>query len=139
LRQRCGDAIYGADHETLESHIFQKLALHGWKMAAFECNLESLLQTRLSDNGLPPEWVQIENGACPLEGLIEPVQNLATRLGVDVVLGASFQPGDEKQSLAIAVITPAGLVEHQRTYGGPPLLGVAWAVQTALDYLRRIL
>jgi hypothetical protein len=139
LRQRCGDAVYGADNETLESQIFKRLAQHGWKMAALECNLDSILQERLGENGLPPDWVQVDSGVCSLDGLEVPLRAMAARLGADVVLGASYQSGEDHQSLAIAVLSPDGILHNQRIYGGPPQLGVAWAVQTALDYLRRSL
>jgi nicotinamide-nucleotide amidase len=139
VRERCGEAIYGADTETLESVVFQKLAGQGWKMSAFECNLNSELRDRLRNNGLPPSWVRIETGDCAPASMEQALQDLSTSLGVEVVLGAALQPGSEKQSLALAVLTPSGLVQSQRSYGGPPQMGVAWAVQTALDFLRRSL
>ena len=137
LRRRCGEAVYGADSETLENSIFRKLAQRGWKMAALECNLEGNLLGRLRENGLPPEWVQVQTGACPIDDLDAPLREIARTLGVDAVLGASYQPGEIRQTLAMAVLTPEGCRQSLRTYGGPPQLGISWAVQTALDFLRR--
>ena len=137
LRERCGEAVFGADSDTLESVIFDKLSARGWKMAATECNLGEELQARLSSFGLPPALVEVSQGACSLEGLELLAGSLVDRHHVDVALAVSLLPGEDRQNMSIALRTPAGLVQTQRSYGGPPQLGISWAVNSALDYLRR--
>ncbi len=137
LRERCGEAVYGADSDTLESTVFTKLARHGWTMAAYENNLHGELLTRLSGAGLPPSLVEVGESACPAEDLSARAAALAERAGVDVALAVSLCPGEDRQNLSLALRTPAGLLHSERSYGGPPQLGASWAVHSALDFLRR--
>ena len=53
-------------------------------------------------------------------------------------LQAALRPGAEKQSLLLIARTPRGEERSERFYGGPPTLGIPWAVHTALDFLRRV-
>ncbi len=137
IRERCGDAIYGADSETLETVIFKRLAEQGWKLAAVECGLAGELGNRLQSNGMPPDWVQSRDDLQNSQDLVGDLQGFASRLGAQVVLAACLVPGPDKQSLDIFALTPAGLLRHERSYGGPPQLGATWAAHTALDFLRR--
>ncbi|MBI4929072.1 MAG: competence/damage-inducible protein A, partial [Anaerolineae bacterium] len=139
IRTRCGAAIYGADTETLESVVFKLLAQQGWRMAALECGLAGELRARLIGAGLAPDLVRVESTACPGASLAPDAAALADSVGVDIVLATSYLPGDDKQEVGILVHTPGGDHNHTRFYGGPPQLGAAWAVHTALDYLRRTL
>jgi nicotinamide-nucleotide amidase len=137
IRSLCGDSIFGADHETLESTVFQKLVPHAWQMAGLECGLNGEMHSRLTTNGLPPDKIEILTQPCDLAELQPRLARLAETLKVDVVVGASLKPGPEKQYLAMAVHTPLGYFQTERFYGGPPQLSVSWAVNSALDYLRR--
>jgi len=137
VRERMGDAIFGADSDTLEDELALKLGKLGWEMAALECNLGGELRARLAKAGLPEERVQIENAECTIEGLEDRAAVVQEQMGSGVMLAAALRPGQEKQSLLVYVRTPHGDECTERSYGGPPALGVSWAVHTALDFLRR--
>jgi hypothetical protein len=137
IRERCGETIFGADSESLASVIFKKLALQSWRLGAFECNLNGEIRTALGEAGLAPDLVLQDSGACSPDDLANQLASLAGQLQVEVVVGASLQPGPEKQSLSLAVLTPRGVEQSLRFYGGPPQYAVPWGVNSALDYLRR--
>jgi hypothetical protein len=44
----------------------------------------------------------------------------------------------ESQNISMVIITPLGQVERQLTYGGHPKNAARWAVNNAIDWLRRI-
>jgi hypothetical protein len=52
-------------------------------------------------------------------------------------LAVNFIPGQWQQNMWAFLITPEGLYELHRSYGGPAQMGTAWAVNTALDFVRR--
>ncbi len=139
IRKRLGDAVFGADNDTLESYVRSRLQARGWKLAAFECNLNGVLFSRLEQAGFPAGITTVENGGCTPESLEAVSTALAERTSADVVLAASLQPGAERQSLAIVVKTPIQTETTRRFYGGPPQHGQIWSANTALDFLRRIL
>ena len=85
----------------------------------------------------PPE---IFATICSPEDLIFNVEkSMQGSNDVHVGLGACYQPGPEKQEIFLTIITPLGKFEMNRTYGGPPQNGISFAINTALDFLRRSL
>ncbi len=139
VRERLGEAIYGADGETLESVLAQELARRGWGLAVLECNLGGDLRARLARANLPEERVVVEEGECPGEGVEARLTAMMREMGVEVGLAVRLRPGAERQSLTLLARLPQGEEKSERSYGGPPALGVSWAVHNALDFLRRTL
>ncbi|GAP07014.1 MAG TPA: competence/damage-inducible protein A [Anaerolinea thermolimosa] len=137
IRQRCGDSIYGTDNETLEDVVFQKLARQGWKLAVFESGLNGALRERLQSHGMPPEWIAVAESPYMPKDLETILRDLSHRLKAEVVLGVCLIPEEDKQSLTLLVLSPSGMLENQRSYGGPPQLAASWAIHSALDFLRR--
>lgn len=139
VRERLGEAIYGADHETLEGVLAQELARRGWGLAVLECNLGGDLRARLERVALPQERAVVESGDCLDEGLSDRLAVLMQEKGVEAGLAVSLRPGPDKQNLTLLARSPLGEALAERSYGGPPTLGIPWAVHTALDFVRRTL
>jgi hypothetical protein len=72
-----------------------------------------------------------------LNELIQASQALLKETNASVVLGVALFNTGEQQDLVIASITPLGQQERHLTYGGHPKNAARWAVNTALDWLRR--
>ena len=72
-----------------------------------------------------------------LEVISQSLQKILAETGAQIGLGASYQPGTQQQDLTLFMITPHGKFETVRSYGGPPQMGMAFAVNTAIDFLRR--
>jgi hypothetical protein len=52
-------------------------------------------------------------------------------------MGVSLMPAGDKQTLDLVIITPETEETLQRSYGGPSLNAPIWAVNTAIDLVRR--
>lgn len=52
-------------------------------------------------------------------------------------MGVSLIFAGDKQNLELVIITPENEETLQRSYGGPPLNAPVWAVNTAIDQVRR--
>ncbi len=136
--QRLGEHIYGRDTDTLENVTRAALERLGWNLALVEFGLGGDLFKRLK--GFPPvEPIQLHTNPVDSAALSAALHQLAAQTGAQVTLGASYQPGVDKQTVIIQILTPAGLTEAVRAYGGPPQQGLPYSVNSAIDFLRRTL
>jgi hypothetical protein len=138
IRERLGAAIYGADEETLEATVARKLMEKGWRLAVVEYGLGGQLLRRLA--ALPPE--SLAGGQMLTE---QPEQNQRTSIvenyrkacAAEAAIGVFLTPAGDKQDIYIVMITPNGIEEYARPYGGPPGSGPAWGTNHSLDILRK--
>lgn len=137
IRERMGEAIFGADDETLESVLKQLLLARGWSLAAFEQGLEGRLLEILQRGDIPLVSAQRIAASDPLPVFQKQIQNFHQELHSDVTIGAYYVPGTVSQTLSLFFIYPTGEYEATRIYGGPPQLGILWAVNNTLDFIRR--
>jgi nicotinamide-nucleotide amidase len=137
IYQRLGEHIYGEDDVTLEKVIQQKLNEHGWSLAVLECNFNQAILKQLQPLGFDDNRFQVVAQPCDEAELQRQTAQLQQKLGSDVALGASVQPDGERQALTLVLFTPHGVKTSQRFYGGPSTMGLTWATNTALDFLRR--
>lgn len=136
IRARLKDAIFGVDEQTLESAITAAIQARGKRLGLVECGLNGELALRLKPAGISDGQSISIPGGCDPEQMQQEVRRLL-QSGDDLVLGAVLQPGQDRQTLLLRIISPSGEREILRTYGGPPAMGPSWAVNTALDALRR--
>ncbi|MBI3158568.1 MAG: CinA family nicotinamide mononucleotide deamidase-related protein [Chloroflexi bacterium] len=136
LRRRLGERIYGADEDTLEGAALTLLDELGWRAAVVEVGLEGDLGARLaSEARLGWETLAVE---ATLDDLKAAVTALRQRTGAEIGLGVGLERGQEKQTLHLVIQSPVKENAITRTYGGPPALATQWAVNLALDLLRRL-
>jgi nicotinamide-nucleotide amidase len=146
LRNRLGDWIYGVDQETLEEVALRALQRRGWTLAVVEFKSVVGLVNRLSSPRVAKLGIlaQVFKGgevAIPLveaADIAEQVNICRHSRQVEVCLGVAIFPGVEKQDVALVWITPEGVQESVRPYGGPPEYAPRWAVHHALDILRKL-
>ncbi len=115
-----GNAIYGQNEDTLESLIATRMEVLGHSLTVVEGGLGSELVRRLERAGIQTN------------ALIQPTAEDETTFKE-----TNFIPGQWQQNMWAFLITPEGLYELHRSYGGPAQMGTAWAVNTALDFVRR--
>jgi competence/damage-inducible protein CinA-like protein len=137
VRSRVGQAIFGADQDTLEQVLQQKLAANNTQLQLVIAGLADDLRYPINILGLPAEQFKI----CPQTDTFEMIKQDASQRFQehphDFVAGIWFQPGDVQQVLNLVLFSPKGEIEAKRSYGGPPQLGAAWAVANSLDFIRR--
>ncbi|MBA4398774.1 MAG: hypothetical protein C0396_02735 [Anaerolinea sp.] len=137
VHQRVGEAIFGSNQETLEQVVLTRLSLQGWKLSLVECGFGGAIFERLAKAGFSTGQSLNLAGSCQPGDLQQETLSFHRQQATDVTLGAGFYPGPIMQTLYLYLIMPNSTVEQHRSYGGPPQLGPAWAVQTALDFIRR--
>ncbi|HNS63575.1 MAG TPA: CinA family nicotinamide mononucleotide deamidase-related protein [Anaerolineaceae bacterium] len=136
IRQRVGNAIYGQNEDTLESLIATRMEVLGHSLTVVEGGLGSELVRRLERAGIQTNAL-IQPTAEDETTFKETLENHAEAQQTRYALAVNFIPGQWQQNMWAFLITPEGLYELHRSYGGPAQMGTAWAVNTALDFVRR--
>lgn len=140
VRARLGIWVYGADEETLEQVAFQALKKQQWRVAVVEAGLGGELIRRLASDDEESSFAggellsQVPNNE-ELHTITNAYrQNREAQVGLGVVL----RPGKEKQDIFMVLITPQSEQLLARPYGGPPQMATQWAVNHALNLLRKL-
>lgn len=127
IRERLGDAVFGADADKLEDVVLNVVAKHGWRLIGVESGLNGLLARRI------PHTASLSDlSPASLMGALRAAR---AESDVEAALGVAVYP--EERAAEIALITPRGEKAHRVTYGGPPRSLPLWSVNLALDWLRR--
>ncbi len=137
IRERLGEAIYGADDETLERVTAQALRRRGWRLVTAEYGTGGALSASLEESGGPYAGREAHPDAVSAEELRAAVDRARKETRAEAGLGVSLRRSPPRHELAIRLITPDGEAELQPSYGGAPDNAVRWAVSLALDLLRR--
>ena len=132
-RQRLGNAIFGADDESLESTILKQLAQHGWTLSATEIGLAGELLQRFaktsSTDYLGGQSLPLMTSGQDLLAITESIESTCA-------IGIRLIPGEGQSDLEIALITPKHRKLTRHSYGGHPKNAPTWAANTALNLMR---
>lgn len=134
LRRRLGEAVYGADGETLEHAVGEQLERHRWGLVVLEGGTDGALAAALPIAVAVNLDLIIGAGDLPTQ-----VHRQMGETGAHVGLALRLDHEEEGRSIEIAVITPEAEKHLEHSYGGPPGSATEWAVSLALDSLRRSL
>jgi nicotinamide-nucleotide amidase len=126
VRSRLGNAVFGADEDSLEEVTLREVARRGWTLVAVELGLDGLLARRI------PQTVSLLD--LKPDALKDAVRAARANAKADVALGVCIYPGD--RSAEMVLVTAHGEKTHRITYGGPPRSLPQWAVNLALNWLR---
>jgi len=127
IRGRLGDVVFGADEDELEDTTLNAVAGRGWSLTAIESGLDGLLARKV------PHTVSVAD--LNPSNLMEVLREARARAHADVALG--IVANGVERTADFALILPRGEKTHHITYGGPPRSVQRWAVNLALDWLRR--
>lgn len=126
VRQRLGNAIFGADEDRLDAVALAAITGHGWSLVAVEFGAGGLLA-----NSIPNTITSPDRMSSDLTGAVRAAR---TDYHADVALGLSVD--SENHSADMVLITPRGEKKHRISYGGPPRSLPRWATNLALNWLR---
>jgi nicotinamide-nucleotide amidase len=126
LRERLGNAVFGADGDRLETIVMDAVARKGWTLVAVESGLGGMLGARLRNSVSVP--------GIAADGLMAAARAARRNAGTDIALGVAAFP--QQHAAEMVLITPRGEKIHRITYGGPPASLSRWAVNLALNWLR---
>jgi competence/damage-inducible protein CinA-like protein len=127
IRERLGDVVFGTDEDKLEAITLKEVAKRGWTLTAIESGLDGLLARKI------PHTVAIPS--LRAASLMDTLRAARADSNADAALGVAVFL--EERAAEMALITPQGEKTHRITYGGPPRSLPRWAVNLALDWLRR--
>ncbi len=136
IRERVGDAIWGVNQDTLAGIVQKHLSGQNLPYGIVECGFQGQLH-QVFHQGLHHNKPTLQVEACSLEELRDQVTALAKAENLQFVIGASLQPDPVQQTLNILMMTPEKVYETIRSYGGPPAMGISWAINLTLDFIRR--
>jgi competence/damage-inducible protein CinA-like protein len=130
IRERLGDAIFGADEDRLADVVLTEVAKRGWTLVGVESGLDGLLARKI------PHTVSISDPMTrSTDSLMAALRAARADSNADAALGVAMYLEDRAAEMAL--ITPKGEKTHRITYGGPPRSLARWSVNLALDWLRR--
>jgi nicotinamide-nucleotide amidase len=127
VRQRLGDVVFGADEDKLEEAALNAVASRGWSLIGIESGLDGRLARKIPHTASLPDLKP--------DSLMDALRAARAESKTDAALGVIASVED--RTADIALITPRGEKTHHITYGGPPRSVTRWAVNLALDWLRR--
>jgi competence/damage-inducible protein CinA-like protein len=127
IRERLGDVVFGADEDTLADATLNAVAARGWTLTAIESGLDGLLARKI------PHAVSVSN--LQPSNLMEALRAARAEAKADAALGIIANVAERTADFGL--ILPRGEKTHHITYGGPPRSVPRWAVNLALDWLRR--
>jgi nicotinamide-nucleotide amidase len=136
-RHRLGKDIFGADSDTLEGVTLAALAQRGWSLACLESGLDGALLRRFGQAG-HPLYRGGNQQALQANSLVQAAGAIRQEYQASVALAVLLSISGEQQDISITIVTPLGQADRQLTYGGHPKNAARWAVNTAIDWLRRI-
>jgi hypothetical protein len=119
--------IFGADEDRLEEAALNAVARRGWSLIGLESGLDGALARKI------PHTTSVSD--LPSSNLLEALRTAREESKADAALGIAANV--EERTADFALITPRGEKTHHITYGGPPRSVTRWAVNLALDWLRR--
>jgi nicotinamide-nucleotide amidase len=137
IYERVGEHIYGMDDLSLENAVQKKLQENNAVLNINEQGLEGMLANRLQHAGI--EFYYPPKNGWDTTKIVNNIGDDISSKKQHIQLTAIFTPGTERQNLDLRILSDGKLYETNRSYGGPPLMGRTWAINTALDYLRRML
>ncbi len=137
LRRRLGEAIFGADGETLEAVTLAAVAARGWTLSTCEAGTDGVLQKRLSAcSGTIYRGGEQCDPQAPFS-LPRATKRLQKKYHSQLALGAWLRTEGEQYYLEVCLYSPAGVQNWQFSYGGHPAYAAHWAANLAMDCLRR--
>lgn len=134
IRERLGTVIFGADEDTLEAVALRAASNRTWNLVAAESGLGGGLKRRLA-NAAASNLISVEAIETKPGELSTALKKLQSQYDARAALGIAAFP--ETKTVEMALLTPEGNQERQLSFGGHPALLPRWAVNLALNWLRR--
>lgn len=135
IQKRLGDYIFGKDGESLEGIVAKRLQQKNWSLAILEEGIITEAVTRLIKAGSAVIQTHQNQYDLSIGSTPDTLERLRASLGVDLLVAAHFIPGEEKQTLELALASPRHCEQTVRFYGGPPQHSILWSTHSILDYL----
>jgi hypothetical protein len=138
IRQRLGNWIYGVDEDTLDDAALKAVAEKGKTLVVVEAGLGGNLIRHLAGASGPFLGGELLKDTPDPQGLLDRTVSFRETKKADIALGVAIQPSGEKQDVHLVLVTPDGIQQFTRPYGGPPEYAPRWALHHSLDLIRNL-
>jgi nicotinamide-nucleotide amidase len=133
IYERLGNNIYGYDLDTLEGEIQQILNLNHLTLNLVNSNISENIFARFRNQSPCNVHLLPEMDMTEIRHKSAQLQHPLT-----ILFFAQLLDRDDRKELNVSLSKFDGeFQEKSMFYGGPPQMGEQWAVNTAMDYLRR--
>ncbi len=137
IRERLGKYIYGENGTTIAEAVANLILTHNLHVSIIESGtngeiLESL-QNHIPDR-VSGQSMDVSMSNETLKTLMHEYQS---QLKSNLVLGVRLNSNGEKQDLFLVLMDNEIIKEGERSYGGPIGDAQIWAMNSALDFIRR--
>lgn len=138
LRERLGTAIYGADEEGLPEVTLRLLTERGWRLVVVEAGTSGAISAALAGLGHPFAVGEVLPPAGPDETWLEErLGFLTSNHAAQAGLGAHLVGKGPGHALTVCLWLAGRVTRREWSYGGAPRNAPRWAMNLALDWLRR--
>ena len=135
IRNAVGDNCYGADQDSLEGVVALLCRNRNLRLEVLEYHTDGellqRLQTVMACRGTAsPDSIEPKD-------LAKQVRQIRNNEGDLIVMGVSLVKLSDRHDLHLSISTPWGDYDGVRGYGGPPSQANSFAINAALDFVRR--
>lgn len=138
IREKLKDYIYGENETTLEKAVADMLNQTGTRLSIIESGTSGTIYGKLRafmpEDNLSGDTVDLVFSEETLNRLINEYRE---QKKADMVLGVVLSPRNADPRVQIAMLHNGKLTEVNRLYGGPSGDALTWAINVALDMIRR--
>lgn len=137
IREKLGNYIYGENETTLEEAVARIIEEQNAAVTLIEVGTKGEILSKLKTH--TPDRVSGEfiDGKISVETLKALMADAQKQQHSSLALGIMLISESDKQDLTLILRAPDTEKIQQRSYGGPPGDGQIWAVNSALDAIRR--
>jgi competence/damage-inducible protein CinA-like protein len=135
IRSAVGDNCYGADQDSLEGVVALLCRNRNLRLEVLEYHTDGELLQHLQ-TVMACRGTTSSDSIEPKE-LAKQVRQIRNNEGDLIVMGVSLVKLSDRHDLHLSISTPWGDYDGVRGYGGPPSQANSFAINAALDFVRR--
>jgi hypothetical protein len=129
--------VFGVDSETLEQVAAKVVTARGWRLALIEHGTGGGLASLMEQQPDVFAGGRVLTERIDAPGLGAEVDLARRELKAQAGLGVVAWREMDREVMLLHLATPDQCQEAERSYGGPPVNAAQWAINMALDFLRR--
>ncbi len=137
VRERLGPAVFGVDSETLGQAAARMLTARGWRLALIEHGTGGGLASLIEQQAGVFAGGRVLTERIDAPGLAAEVDLARREFNAQAGLGVLAWRESDREVMLFHLATPDQTQDAERSYGGPPVNAAQWAINMALDFLRR--
>ncbi len=138
IEERLGNSIFGYNETTIEKVVASQLLAENKRIAVFEFGMENKISDRLRKVGVLDEKNISVDKIPSGEDLEKLARKLYNQVQPNMVLcGILHHINQEEAQLSLSSILNGKILNKTRSFGGHFNLAQPWAVNTALDFIRK--